>query len=141
MSSSESTGPTPLETLKAGADIQVTRSDGTAETIRLSQIALGACEKLLAAQGDEIALACLYTGRDRSWFENLDADSQERVVIEGDRINADFFGRWFRRRLERQERLMPGMTEKFVQRALEPEPMPAPSRSPNSAPPPVRSRA
>jgi len=141
MSSSESTGPTPLETLKAGADIQVTRSDGTAETIRLSQIALGACEKLLAAQGDEIALACLYTGRDRAWFEGLEADSQERVVIEGDRINADFFGRWFRRRLERQERLLPGAMDKFLARVMDPELPPAPSRSPSSAPPPVRSRA
>jgi len=137
----EAPGPTPLETLTAGADLQVTRLDGTAETIRLCQIALGQCEKLLAAQGDEIALGCLYTGRDRTWFESLDANSQERVVIEGDRLNADFFGRWFRRRLDRQERLMPGVTEKFVQRALEPEPPPAPSRSPNSAPPPVRSRA
>jgi hypothetical protein len=39
--------------------------------------------------GDEIEMACVYTGKDRAWFESLDTESQERVV-EGDRINSLF---------------------------------------------------
>ncbi len=136
----ESSGPTPLETLKASTEVTVSNLAGDTETITLRQIALGDCDKLLAAQDNEVVLACLYTGRDRAWFEGLVPESQEQVVVQGDRLNADFFGRWFRRRLERQERLMPGVTEKFVQRALEPEPAQAPPRSLNSAPPLVRSR-
>jgi len=139
----EPSGPTPLETLNAGADLQVTLLDGTPDSVRLRQLAIGDCEKLLLASGDEIALACLYTGKDRAWFEGLDALSQERVVVEGDRINLDFFGRWFQRRLERQERLMPGSTEKLLTHAMAPEaPVVAPRfPSPSLPPPPVRSRA
>jgi hypothetical protein len=137
-------GPTPLETLNGSGEIVVTRLDGTTESVRLRQITLGECEKLLLVQGDEIALACLYTGKERAWFEALDPVSQEQVVIEGDRINADFFGRWLSRRLARQERIAPGMMAKVLERAIAPEtiePAPVtPSRSQNSAPPLVRSR-
>lgn len=138
-------GPTPIETLNGSGEIVVVSADLTEkQTIRLRQITLGECEKLLMAQGDEIALACLYTGKDRAWFDTLSADSQEQVVVEGDRINADFFGRWLSRRLARQERIAPGMMAKVLERAIAPETVePAPaaqSRSPNSAPPLVRSR-
>ena len=70
-------------------------------------------EALLGAQGDEMRLAQVYTGKDAQWVDALSPASQEAVVSEGDRINADFFGRWFRRRLERQERMLPGSTERL----------------------------
>jgi hypothetical protein len=142
----ESNGPSPLETLKGGAEIQVTHLDGSLESIHLRQVSIGQCEQLLLAQGNEPTLACFYSGRDRAWFDSLDPDSQERVVVEGDRINADFFARWYRRLAARQDRILPGAMEKFINRALEePEappapPAPAPSPSRISAPPPVRSR-
>lgn len=129
-----------METLTAGGDFEVQTMAGATETVRIRQLAFGEFPVLLAAQDDEVAAACLYTGRDAEWVAGLTMESQERVVLEGERINADFFVRWFQRRLGRQEKLMPGSTEKFLRRATDPEASPR-SPSLNLPPPPVRSRA
>lgn len=115
------TGPTPAETLRGGLEITLNYvGEGTSFTAFIRQLPLGEMADLLAAQGDEEKLARLYTkatGQQdwpANWFESLTPESQERIVVEGDRINADFFGRWFRRRLARQERLVPGSTARIL---------------------------
>jgi hypothetical protein len=135
-------GPTPDETLHGGADLIVSKRDGTSETVRIRQLSVGEFPMLLTAQDDEAKAAALYTARTVEWFGGLTLESQEALVIEGDRINADFFGRWFQRRLARQERLMPGVTDRILGVAVSAPAAPAntsPSR--NTAPPSVRSPA
>jgi len=114
MNSNESgNGPTAAETLRGAGEVRVKNSQGNVEHVLIRQLPLREMEALLAAQGDEVRLALLYTGRDQGWFDGLDPASQEAIVEEGDRINSDFFGRWFRRRIERQEKLMPGSRAKL----------------------------
>jgi hypothetical protein len=110
----ETNGPTPAETLAGKSVATVTLLDGSRETVALRQLPLKEMEALLAAQGDETKLACLYTGRPESWFDGVSPEGQELIVQEGDRLNADFFGRWFRRRLDRQERLIPGSRARLL---------------------------
>jgi hypothetical protein len=122
-------GPTPAETLTGGMHLAIGPEGG----IFVRQIPLREMDALLAAQGDETKLALLYTGKPLEWFERLDLTAQEAIVTEGDRINADFFGRWFRRRLDRQERLMPGSRAKLLNlldtpNALGPSPSLPPQR-------------
>jgi hypothetical protein len=127
----DSNGPTQAETTKAGLCLRVAKLDGSAEDVSLAQLPLKRMEALLAAQGDEMQLALLYTGRDESWFDSLEPDGQELIVREGDRLNADFFGRWFLRRQERLERLIPGSRAKLLG-AMDPG---SPNlASPNSSP-------
>ena len=50
---------------------------------------------------------------------------------EGDRINADFFGRWFQRRLDRQEKLAPGSKARLLSLfSPQPELLPLPTSQP-----------
>ena len=49
--------------------------------------------------------------------DTLTLDSCERLVAEGKRLNWDFFARWWQRRLDRQERLLPGITDQMVRNA------------------------
>ena len=126
----EEKGPTSMETLLGRGELNVTKEDGTTEKVDVRQLSIAQFPKLLAAQDDEVAMACLYTGKDQDWFMSLTMESQEAVIVEGDRINADFFVRWFQRRLAKQERLLPGVTEKAIAQMAKPS-----SPSPNSAPP------
>ena len=135
MNAEPQTGPTPLETLQGYGSLLVSFADPSrpSETVFIRQLPLREMEALLGAQGDEMLLAQVYTGKDAAWVDSLSAASQEAVVSEGDRINADFFGRWFRRRLERQESMLPGSKERLFA-ALNPSapsgpPPPGPSRS------------
>ena len=104
-----------METLQGHGSLLVSFVDPSrpSETVFIRQLPLRDMEALLGAQGDEMRLAQVYTGKDAQWVDALSPASQEAVVSEGDRINADFFGRWFRRRLERQERMLPGSTERL----------------------------
>ena len=107
-------GPTATETLFGGTELIVKHMDGMKESVRILQLRTADMPALLASQDDDVAIACLYTGKDAAWFNRLDAESQELIAVEGDRINLDFFVRWFERKLKRQERLMPGVTEKAL---------------------------
>lgn len=125
-------GPTPTETAKQGGQLVVTLTTGQERLIPIRQLKIREMEALLAAQGDEFKLALLYTGQSEEWLDTLTMESQEAVVEAGDRINSDFFGRWFQRRLDRQERLAPGSRARLL--ALF-SPTPDLGPSPTSSPP------
>lgn len=124
-------GPTPAETLKQGADIVVVFNDGQERLIRILQLPIRMMEALLVAQGDEPKLILLYTGQTEEWLDEVTPTSQEEIVKEGDRINADFFGRWFQRRLDRQEKLAPGSKARLLSLfSPPPELLPLPTLQP-----------
>jgi hypothetical protein len=112
------TGPTKLETVLGGTEIIITKSDGTTEPVCVLQLPIRKYTVYLMALEDEAAMVELLTGKPKGWNEELTTESFERIVVEGERINADFFGRWLQRRLDRQEKLMPGMREQLAVEAL-----------------------
>jgi hypothetical protein len=107
----ETNQPTANETLFGGTMLQVTKTDGTYECVKVLQLPVRQFNALLTVQDDECKLVELYTGKPEGWADTLSVESFEAIITEGERVNADPFGRWFKRRLDRMERLVPGSTK------------------------------
>jgi len=108
--------PTKTETLLGGAIASVTMRDGKTEEVTIRQLPVKLFPVLLAAQDDEGKLAELYCDKPPGWADALSIDSFEAVITEGERINSDFFSRWVQRRINRQEKMMPGVTARLTER-------------------------
>lgn len=124
--------PTKTETAFGGATASVTLKSGATETVTIKQIAIEDCPTLMALLDSELGQIEFYCGKAKGWAETLAPASQELVLAEGDRINADFFARWHQRKMLRQEQLNPGLTEKMVTRLLDkalPTGLPKPPQS------------
>jgi hypothetical protein len=114
-------GPTGAETLRGGTKITVEIDAKPGEQpfheIPIRQLKIKEMPAMMEAQGDEIALAALFTGKDKAFVESLTNFSHEAVIAEGNRVNADFFVRWVQRRMQTQERIMPGATSRIMEAA------------------------
>jgi hypothetical protein len=107
-------GPTGFETLMGGKDVTVTYQDGKTEAVRVRQLCIEDYPKLLAAMQDEATQAELYCGKEVGWAKQLTTECHDLVMEEGERINADFFGRWVQRRMRKLKLLGPELTDKLV---------------------------
>lgn len=107
--------PTKFETLNGGAEIEVIKSDGWPEKVFVRQLPVRQMAELGKAMDDEITSAELYTGKDKAWLEALPRDSVEQIIVEGERLNADFFARWSKRRIARMELIRPGAFAKLTE--------------------------
>lgn len=116
--STENISPTPTETVMGGLNVIVTHSDKGTDTVFVRQLAIEDYPKLLQAQDDECKMIELYCDRPIGWAKTLSPDSHEKLVEEGERLNSDFFLRWVQRRISRQERLLPGITQRMRDAAL-----------------------
>lgn len=125
--------PTPTETLLGVGAATVRHADGRTEAVTLRQLPVRQLPDLLAALDDEARMLELFTGKPAAWVDALPPAEFERLLAEGERLNADFFGRWLARRLDRQEKLMPGLTDRLLARGLPPSPTPPPSSPSKSA--------
>jgi len=94
--------PTKMETLLGGASVAVNYIGGNAGTVEIIQLPIRKFPTLLAALDDENKQAELYCDKPEGWSDTLTPESHENIVAEGERINADFFERWARRRLARR---------------------------------------
>jgi hypothetical protein len=83
--------------------------------------------QMMANLENENQLVELFCDRPKGWSDSITPESFEKVVQEGERMNTDFFVRWFQRRLTRQEKVMPGITEKLARNAGLPLPTGSPS--------------
>lgn len=105
------------ETLFGGLEVEVSLTSGQTEQVFIRQIPIRQMPQMLAALEDENRLVELFCDKPEGWSDELTVESFEKVVTEGERLNADFFSRWVQRRLTRQERVMPGITEKLAKSA------------------------
>ena len=105
------------ETLFGGAELEVALTAGGKEKAFIRQLPVRLMPQMLASLEDENRLVELFCDKPEGWSDTLDPESFEKVVTEGERLNADFFSRWVQRRLTRQERVMPGITEKLARSA------------------------
>jgi hypothetical protein len=106
-----------LETIRGGVDLEVQLVGGGTEQVFVRQIPIRLMPQLLATLEDEPRMVELFCDRPEGWSDTLTPEAFERLVAEGERLNADFFSRWLRRRLDRQERLLPGITEQLARNA------------------------
>lgn len=106
-----------LENIRGGMDLELSLVGGGTEQVFVRQIPIRLMPQLLAALEDEPRMVELFCDRPEGWSDTLTPEAFEKVVAEGERLNADFFSRWLRRRLDRQERLLPGITEQLAKNA------------------------
>ncbi len=115
-----------MVTLLGGVEYEVKKLDGTTEKVKILQLPVSKMLKLLEAQDNEAAMVALFTGKPDNWCDTISNESFVHIVTEGEKVNADFFDAWVKRRIARQEKLIPGITEKLAQSAA--------SRSLNTSP-------
>lgn len=124
----ETNGPTKIETLLGGrGPVTVQFTDGSTQEVTVRQLPISEMPRLAATIEDETAQAELYCGKPKGWAAKLTTESHEQIVVEGERLNADFFARWVARRARRQEILVPGITEQMKRSLLSSLPMSSPS--------------
>jgi hypothetical protein len=104
----------PNINIAGGRDITVRKLDGGTESVFVRQVPIQEFQRLLLSMESEPALAEVFTARPQGWADTLVNESIEQVILVGEEINADFFSRWVQRRIARQEKLIPGITEKLA---------------------------
>jgi hypothetical protein len=120
--------PSPNEILRGGiAEHPAHLWDGTTETVSIRMLPVREYESFARVLENEPRMAEILCGRPEGWGDTLRPDSLGEIITQGERLNADFFVPWFRRRAERMERLVPGSVGQSGQGS------PSPSSSPKSA--------
>lgn len=106
-----------MATMLGGVEVTLNRKDGLTEVLKVRQIPVEEYPGYLKAQEDECAMVDILCGKPSGFFKELTPDSFEQVIIQGEEINKDFFGRWVQRKLARQEKLFPGVTDRILKSA------------------------
>ena len=113
-----------MATLLGASELTVRLQDGSTEYVRVKQLPVKAYQELLKRQGDEVSQIELYcehrlkeeepwTPATRDWAESLMPDGHQAIIVKAEELNADFFGAWVRRQMNRMERFNPGLAEKL----------------------------
>jgi hypothetical protein len=103
--------------LNGGLDYPITRKDGSTEKVLIRQLEIWEFPALLEALGKEIEMIMLFCAKPKEWAKTLPRQAWTDIVTKGEEINNDFFQAWVQRQLKRQERLMPGVTERVLKAA------------------------
>lgn len=109
-----------MATLLGGETMEVTFLDGAKETVKVCQLPVSLFQAYLDATDDETKLAQLLTGKDEQWVDFLTPESHAALIEKGEGINGDFFARWLRRRMSRQQKVIgevPESLKRFSQSA------------------------
>jgi len=102
-----------MATLYGGSELTVTYRDGRTEVVKVRQLIIDDYPKLLKVLDDEPAQIDFVCDRPNGWSNTLALESFEAVLQEGDKLNEAFFTRWLQRRMNKQEKLLPGLGEKI----------------------------
>lgn len=146
MNEQKNDGPTKIETLFGAINLQVTLLNGKEEVVIVRQIPIRLMPQYQSALNNEPRMVELLCDKPEGWSDTIAIRSFEQIVIEGERINADFFGRWRERQkarenlipkadieeisamLEAVERASPGSLNAFLKgTAATPSPSPSPA--------------
>lgn len=89
-------------TLVGGIDLSITKLDGSTESVKVRQLPVKLFPQYLATMLDEQKQVELLCDRQPGWADTLTPDSHELIVMEGEKLNRDFFSRWLQRKKERE---------------------------------------
>lgn len=98
--------------------IEVTKRDGTTETVEIRELTGRELNKWLEAVGDEGKLVELICGKPEGFADTLTLASYDEVISQGRELNEPYFYKWYQRMLERNERLSPGFSESLKRKAV-----------------------
>jgi len=87
-----------LITVVGGAELEITRQDGSKETVKVRQIPLSKMQAFSMAVGfgnmsDAIDLYC---DKPKGWGDTLSLESAKAVMDKGCELNLPFFGVWLK---------------------------------------------
>lgn len=105
--------PTKTEILFGGEDIAVVMLDSATELVRVKILPIRQFPQYQAALSNEPKLVELFTGKPAEWVDQLSTSSFEEIILSGERINSDFFGRWQDRQKKRAN-ILPKQTPEDV---------------------------
>lgn len=118
-------GPTSGELIAGQTRVTVTHRTGDKnEVVSVYLLSVREIDRYAQIEGDNSAIAELFTRKKRGWADEITNESVYAVVAEGERINADPFSDHLRYLQERRARMAP-----ITQGA----PKPSPAGSPASA--------
>lgn len=110
------------ETLLGGRTIVAAYIDGTHEPVKVQQLRIRQLPEYLSAIDDEPKLVELLCGKPAGWSDNLRMESHEAILAAGEELNSESFFAWLRRRVSRQERLVPGSSGELGRQLLSTSP-------------------
>lgn len=97
-----------MVTLLGGQDITVKLRTGASEIVTVRQISVREFPSLLEAIDDEPKTIEILTGKQVDWVDLLTHESHAELLKLGEEVNGGDFFNWLRRRVKRQEQLVPG---------------------------------
>jgi len=116
-----------------GSQFTVEFTDGNQKTVTVKQLPIRKMEAYLEAQQDEIKMIELVVpDLPPTLIDSLKPESHEALVAEIEKVNADFFSRWFSRLQARVERVAPGVMSRRLA-ALSESPISSPKRASSPA--------
>lgn len=105
-------------TLNGGLNYEFTNKGSlTLEKVLIRQLEIWEFPALLDALGKEQEMIMLFCAKPKEWTKTLPRQAWVDIVTKGEEINNDFFQAWVQRQLKRQERLMPGVTDRVLKAA------------------------
>jgi hypothetical protein len=106
------------ETMLGGRPVVAAYLDGTHETVKVQQLLIRQLPEYLAAIDNENKLVELLCDKPSGWSDNLRIESHEAILAAGEELNSERFFAWLRRRVSRQEQLVPGSSGELGRQLL-----------------------
>jgi len=111
-----------MATLMGGKQLVAYHLDGTQEIVDLKQLPVRLFPQYLATIDDEASRLEMILGKPAGWADTITSDSHVELLEAGEGLNSDSFSAWLRRRVQRQEQLVPGSSGELGKQLLSASP-------------------
>ena len=111
-----------MATLMGGKQLVACHLDGTQEIVDLKQLPVRLLPQYLATIDDEASRLEMILGKPAGWADTITSDSHVELLEAGEGLNSDSFSAWLRRRVQRQEQLVPGSSGELGKQLLSASP-------------------
>jgi hypothetical protein len=112
-----------MVTLMGGKQLVAYHLDGTQEIVDLKQLPVRLLPQYLATIDDEASRLEMILGKPAGWADKIKPDSHVELLEAGEGLNSDSFFAWLRRRVQRQEQLVPGSSGELGKQMLSASPI------------------
>lgn len=102
-----------LVTIAGGLEMEVTKQDGTKETVKVRHVPISKIQQLATAigWGNESHCIELYCDKPTGWADTLSFDSASAIAERGQEINRPFFDAWAARQAKWKQSFIQGAIE------------------------------
>ena len=101
-------------TLSGSLPLKVKRRDGVLEDVNVRDLHISEFPTLMAALGNEVRQVEIFCDKPEGWAKTLSNAAIVQIYELGQKINEPFFASWAQRRIQEQERIVPGITKRVA---------------------------